>query len=193
MSAEFKRAATAALAGRRVDATDAKTVRFPENNIARVKNDILRIFKDNHITGVVCAAACGADLIALEIARDLHLKRTIVLPFNIVTFRSQSVVDRPGNWGEIYDSIIEEAQTNNELIVLNLSSKNQTAYEATNQVILDQAVCMSEKQAAALYETRSLKAVVVWEGQSRGNDDITAAFAQEAQRRDFEMLEVITI
>ena len=193
MTVESKCVVTAALAGRRIDAADAEAARFPEANVARVKEDIHRTFQQNHVTCLVCAAACGADLLALEVARDLQLERKIVLPFDVGTFRTRSVVDRPGKWGEIYDRIIVEAQTRGELIILNASGEDQTAYEATNQAILDQAISMSEKQIFGPDRARSLKAVIVWDGRSRGDDDVTAAFAQEARRRSFEIYEVITV
>ena len=47
---------------------------------------------------LVCSAACGADLIALQAAGRVSLRRRIVLPFEPSRFRDSSVVDRPGDW-----------------------------------------------------------------------------------------------
>jgi hypothetical protein len=47
---------------------------------------------------IVCAAACGADLIALDEAGKLGVRRRVVLPNPKARFRANSVVDRPGAW-----------------------------------------------------------------------------------------------
>ena len=60
-----------ALAGRRIDAVNAKERRFPLANVELVRKRIREMLKTEDATAVVCSAACGADLIALSEAASL--------------------------------------------------------------------------------------------------------------------------
>jgi hypothetical protein len=106
-----------ALAGRRVDASDATQKRFPAENASAVKRQIRDFLQSNDASALVCAAACGADILALEAAGELGLRRRIVLPFDKATFRASSVVDRGGDWGERYDRVVSEVEGQGDLFV----------------------------------------------------------------------------
>ena len=77
----FPVSAVAALAGRRIDAPDAKEARFPPANVARVRERIAAALREHDVVALVASAACGADLIALDEAAKLGIRRRIVLPF----------------------------------------------------------------------------------------------------------------
>lgn len=94
------------LAGRRTDAATAATKRFPLSNVPFVKQHLHRLFQTEGFTMLICAAACGADLLALEVAGELGISTHIILPFAPELFRLTSVVDRPGDWGPRYDQLI---------------------------------------------------------------------------------------
>jgi hypothetical protein len=51
---------------------------------------------------VVASAACGSDLIALDVAGELGLERRVILPFEPNRFAETSVEDRPGEWRTLY-------------------------------------------------------------------------------------------
>src|SRR4051794_10091073 len=87
-----------ALAGRRIDAPGAPP-KFPLDSLALVKERVRGLLVQQKTDVLVCAAASGADLIALGEARALGLRRRIVLPFAVGRFRSASVTDRPGDSG----------------------------------------------------------------------------------------------
>src|SRR6202007_3063310 len=87
----------------------------------------------------VCSAACGADLIALEEAERLGLRRRIVLPFPAKRFRETSVTDRPGEWGALYDRLIGEAKAAGDLVVLSGTGDDDAAYAAANTTIVHEA------------------------------------------------------
>src|ERR671936_863361 len=97
-----------ALAGRRIDAASASPARFPGENIGMVAEALQRLFRTEGATAVVSSAACGADLIALREAGALKLRRRVVLPFAAASFRGSSVTDRPGEWGPLFDAIVQE-------------------------------------------------------------------------------------
>ena len=64
-----------ALAGRRIAAEDAYPVRFPSNHIEKVKKKLSSFFIASKPDYLVCSGACGADLIALDVAGKLNIKR----------------------------------------------------------------------------------------------------------------------
>src|SRR5689334_9121270 len=97
-----------ALAGRRIDA-DGAPVRFPLKQAPSVKGRLTRLLRGLQPDALVCSAACGADLLALEAAAALQIPVTIVLPFAPERFRKTSVVDRPGNWGRRFDAVMKRA------------------------------------------------------------------------------------
>jgi len=175
-----------ALAGRRVDAINAEEVRFPLHNVERVSNNVGALLEEHSATAVVCSAACGADLIALREAGKLGLQRRVVLPYSREKFREGSVVDRPGDWGELYDSILDEVDEKGGLVILNLA-KDDEAYSATNRAILDEAVSLGMKCS------ETVGATLVWDGSSRGKNDYTEEFGSEARKRGLPTYEVPTL
>jgi hypothetical protein len=111
-----------AVAGRRIDAEDAETARFPLANLPLVRERLTAYLAARGATRIVVSAACGADLLALEAARAAGLPRRIVLPFDRKTFRTTSVTDRPGDWGRLYDALLAEAAAAGDLIELGLTA-----------------------------------------------------------------------
>src|SRR5438552_4042532 len=92
-----------ALAGRRIDAEGAPA-RFPLDQAPRVRERLDALLLELRPAALVCSAACGADLLALEAAAALNIPARIVLPFEPGRFRTSSVVDRPGDWGPRFDA-----------------------------------------------------------------------------------------
>jgi hypothetical protein len=174
-----------ALAGRRVDAEQAKEPRFPPGNFEIVRVRLRALLQDEGATALVSSAACGADLIALSEAGALKIHRKVVLPFERERFRKTSVVDRPGEWGLLYDGILDQIEASEDLVLVERASV-QEAYLAANQMILDQAISMATQSC------KSVKAVLVWDGKPRAGD-ITEAFGREAQKRHFPLIEISTL
>jgi len=175
-----------ALAGRRIDTPKADPKRFPAENADKVKQQIQDFFKEHSATALVSAAACGADILALEVAGELGIRRRIILPYDKKSFRASSVADRPGDWGERFDRIVAEVEPHGDLVEYFYDKDQEDTYYATNHDILDEA---EEVAAAAKQE---LTAAVIWNGESRGDDDVTAHFLEEAKRRDLNVTEIMT-
>jgi hypothetical protein len=174
-----------ALAGRRVDAPDAKEKRFSPENAESVKERIRKFLQTENATALVSAAACGADILALEAAGELGIRRRVVLPYDKVTFKHASVLDRPGDWGERYDLILTEVDEKGDLIVDDYD-EDEESYFAANHDILDQAEELAEETG------QQLSAVVVWNGQMRGEEDVTRHFLEEAKQRGLKVTEIDT-
>jgi hypothetical protein len=175
-----------ALVGRRIDAPEAATPAFPGANVERVRADLLQLLNDQSVNVLVCSAACGADLLALEAAETLGIRRQIILPFEVGRFRAGSVVDRPGNWGPIFDRIVAAAANDGGLAVLSLESSEDDSYVQTNHTILEVAIGLAsstgDRPAAA----------VVWDGVPRENGDFTDSFRKVAMARGLEVFEIST-
>jgi hypothetical protein len=178
-----------ALAGRRIDAEDADVARFPLDQAEQVKQRLHTLLRDLRPDALVCSAACGADLLALEAAAALDIPATIVLPFEPAVFRASSVVDRHGDWGPRFDAVIDRAPAE-RIHVLELDDgAEDDAYAAATEAILDHAQKLATQAAG---EEAQLIAVTVWDGVSRGDGDLTDYFRQHAARRGFEEQEIRT-
>jgi hypothetical protein len=187
-----------ALAGRRVDPPNTDTSRFPPENVELVRERLRSFLEDRQAAALVCSAACGADLVALEVAKTLGLRRRIVLPFGPERFRETSVVDRPGNWESLYDRTIDAVMQAGDLVVLDGAGEGGAAYAAANERILDEMLQLAGVAAALGHKStgyippETALAVIVWDGQSRGEDDATERFADSARRRGLAVEAVMT-
>jgi hypothetical protein len=175
-----------AVAGRRIDAEGAEERRFPAGNEAVVTARLRDVMVSANGQAVVCSAACGTDILTLETAAHLGLRRRVVLPFSRRQFRASSVVDRGENWGRRFDAILEQL-TDSNIVELNLQPGDKNAYIAANAKILDEAT-----EWAASSKSRAL-AVVVWNGFSRGPADVTDAFRRLAIDRNLKPMTVLTL
>lgn len=164
------------LAGRRIDAPGAPA-RFPLDRVDAVRDRLRELFAHRGATHLVCSAACGADLVALEVARSLNLRTHIVLPVPPTRFRETSVVDRPGDWGATFDAALDYARGHGEVLVLG-SREDDEAYAAVNEALFE---------TSARLDSGHVDAVVVYEGRSRGEGDLTEHFAERALARGLDL------
>jgi hypothetical protein len=163
--------AVAALAGRRIDAEDAKVSQFPLAMIPIVRHALSDLLRKEAVSLLICSAACGADLLALDAALEAGIRCRIILPFEQSRFRQTSVIDRPGDWGALFDRIVSLVDSRGELIVLRDDQSDERAYQRVNEVII--------REASAASIPRRL-AILVWEGRPRLQDDATAEFSRLA-------------
>lgn len=176
-----------ALAGRRVDAKGQNPPRFPSTLEAaemvryRIRNKLLNL----QATVLVSSAACGADLLAISEAGKLGLRRRIVLPFNRDRFRATSVTDRPGDWGPLYDGELDAVQAHSDLVIAPVAPEKNPCLE-TNHAIIEEALAL----ARTLRD--SVGAVRVWEGESRGEGDLTEEFGAYARKKGLSVFDVMT-
>jgi len=182
-------------AGRRVDAADAEEGRFPLGNADRVAREVRSRLASAGAEALVCSAACGADLLALDAARRLGLRARVVLPFAPERFRRTSVVDRPGSaawdWGALFDESVKRAGDAGDLVLLGAEGDETAAYVEANRRLVGEALGLA-REAGRGGEGRVL-ALVVWEGAPRGEDDLTADFAGRARRAGIPVEEVLTV
>jgi hypothetical protein len=180
-----------ALAGRRIDAPETDPSRFPLKNVPIVRERLAALFSAEHARTLVCSAACGADLIALEEAERLGLRRRIVLPFSPKRFRGTSVTDRPGDWGPVFDRLVAAAEAAGDLVILDSTGEGDAAaYAAANQRIIKEAEALA--QATAGGAPLRPVAVIVWEGSARLRTDASGELLNLALQAGFEERSVLT-
>jgi len=174
-----------AVAGRRIDPPDAAFERFPLHHRDRVRQAIASVLAARPVSAVVSSAACGADLLALEAARDLGIRRRVILPFAVDRFRATSVIDRPGNWGPLFDVLVADAAERGDLLVL-AADDGEEAFARANLAIL------AEGDALAVAANAVKRALIVWDGASRGREDLTDQFRAAAIARGWVVDDVPT-
>ena len=180
-----------ALAGRRTDEVNSDVARFPLQNVEAVRERLRTLFVDRRASVLVASGACGADIVAHEVARTLGMLRILVLPFPPMLFRELSVTDRPGEWGPAFDTLVADARLSGDSQLIVEASSNESpnaAFARANELIIDRALSLAARTAG-----ENVLAVVVWEGAIRGKDDLSAAFEAYAQRRRVETISVSTL
>jgi hypothetical protein len=175
-----------ALAGRRIDAAEAPE-RFPLRRCPEVAALIRDALIEVRAQVLVSSAACGADLLALDAAGVLGIRRRVILPFDAATFRVHSVTDRPGDWGALFDRILSEVDRAGDLVRLERQLAVTSAYQEVNCALLAEGAAMAAGSGAARV------AMVVWEGHPRGVNDLTENFRREAIAGGWIAREVLTI
>ena len=182
-----------ALAGRRIDAEGAPA-RFPLKQAPSVKGRLTRLLRGLQPDALVCSAACGADLLALEAAMALKIPVTIVLPFAPERFRETSVVDRPGDWGRRFDAVMKRATngaTADRIHVIEPpAGGDDDVYVVATDAILDDAQKLAAKAAPAKRPNwlRSSSGRAA----SRGEGDLTEYFRHSALKRGFTEKVILT-
>ena len=185
-----------ALAGRRIsDAETGETGEFMLAHISAVAERIRAALTSQRASTVVGSAANGADIIGLCVARELGIRFHIVLPFDVDHFRKVSVVDRPGDelWGWLYDSLVQEARSRDDLILLGRSSDDDAAFDAANERVVDEARHLAKehvRHVASADSDHLVTGIAVWNGKSYGERDKTASFCNLLRRYRIPMMTI---
>lgn len=122
-------------AGNRIDTADRENPRFPERNLAWFEARLRRFLGELRPTGVVSAAAGGADLLILDVARSLGLRTEVVLPLPVDDFVRRSVADHGSGWMDRFDRVLPD---HSAAVVHDLSDREDW-YVRGNDLILDHA------------------------------------------------------
>lgn len=170
-------------AGNRVDAPDRAEPRFPADAVAPVEQRLRRLLAELGPTGVVGAAASGADLLVLDTARELGIPMWITLPLPPEQFLAASVADQGQEWVDRYRRVTDAARA---VDVTDLSDHDDW-YLRGNDAILDQA----EAVAAELdeHEKPGTLALVIRPADHDGSS-ATDDFARKAKARGMPVIDL---
>jgi hypothetical protein len=86
----------------------------------------------------------------------------------------------------LYDILLNEVEKGGDLLVIHANSEDN-AYPEANHAILDQALSLGQQLQDLV------TAVLVWDGKSRGEGDLTEKFGVYARNRSIPVVEVMTL
>ena len=98
-------------AGHMIDDARRAVPRFPASLEAAVRRELQTRLPALAPAAVYASAACGADLLCLEIARELGAETHVVLPFPAADFRRVSVDFASASWGERFERALAAASS----------------------------------------------------------------------------------
>lgn len=173
-------------AGRRPDSPDTTAVRFPPQNVVGVREEIRAELLKQKPSDVVSGAACGTDLLLLDVAGELRIRRHIVLSGSREDFRKSSVADRPGGWELLYDRIIDTTVSEGGVKTMKLPP-GQEGYFAANLELIKMAEALASQRGSHVL------AIAIWNLESRGADDVTEHFIRSARGRRHQVIELSTL
>jgi hypothetical protein len=178
----------AVVAGRRIDAPEATEHRFPVSAVSNTKSAVKRLLASSGVRVVVASAACGADLLALEAAAGLGIRTRILLPFERERFRATSVVDRGEDWGELYDSLLDQAEARGDVIVLeDEKGDDDAAYARATRRIIEEALGLARESGSATL------AIAIWDEIPRAHGDATKDFVERATAAGMSVTSIRTV
>ncbi|MFO1406223.1 MAG: tetratricopeptide repeat-containing protein [Steroidobacteraceae bacterium] len=99
------------LTGNMIDLPGRDVPRFPPELEPVVRRLLRERFSALRPLAVYGSAACGADILGLEVAHELGAEIHVVLPFPPSEFREASVEIVAGDWGERFDRLLGLAAT----------------------------------------------------------------------------------
>ena len=100
-----------AFSGHMIDAPGRTPPRFPAKDEARVREQVMDRMAALSPAAVYGSAACGADLLFLEAARELGCETHVVLPFPAQAFRGTSVDYAGADWAGRFERALAAADS----------------------------------------------------------------------------------
>ena len=100
-----------AFAGHMIDAPDRESPRFPASAEPAVREALRARLAAIAPVAAYGSAASGADILCLEVARELGAETHVVLPFPAADFRRASVDAGGGDWGERFERALAAADS----------------------------------------------------------------------------------
>ncbi len=97
--------------GHMVDPPERANPRFPPSLVPAVRDALRQRLSAMAPLAAYGSAACGADLLCLEVARELGCETHVVLPFPAAEFRRTSVDFAGGDWGERFEDALARADS----------------------------------------------------------------------------------
>ena len=97
--------------GNMIDRLDRPVPRFPATGEAGVRAALREHIAALKPSAAYGSAACGVDIICLELAREFGAETHIVLPFPPEEFRPVSVDFAGGDWGVRFDRVLAAAHS----------------------------------------------------------------------------------
>jgi len=156
--------------GHMLDAPGRARPRFPAAIEATVREAIRARLAALQPFAAYGSAACGADLLCLEVARELGAETHIVLPFPPTAFRRTCVDFAGGDWGDRFERALASADSVT-IASDHAASGSVATYEYANLILTGMG-----SLRAQLVQT-DLRALAVWDPSAPGLPGGAAALA----------------
>lgn len=172
-------------AGNRIDSDDRAHPRFPAGAVPIVEERLHRFLGEVRPTGIVSAAAAGADLLVLDVARDLGLRTEVVLPLPEGQFVERSVADQGEEWVRRFRRVRDHSTVHQADL-----SADPEWYLAGNQLVIDEALrLVAAHNATSDWEAEEgLLALAVRPADDAGS--VTADFVHRARQRGLTTIDI---
>ena len=166
--------------GNMIDRADRPIPRFPATEEAVVHAAIRERIAAHKPSAAYGSAACGVDLICLELAREFGAETHIVLPFPPEEFRKVSVDFAGGEWGLRFDRALAAA---NSVTIASDHRASQSAatWEYANLVFTG----MGRLRAPAL--GTEMRGLVAWDPSVAGLPGGAASLVEIWHARNLEV------
>jgi hypothetical protein len=164
------------LTGNMIDREGRPVPRFPaglESAVRQAMRDSLQAARPLAAYG---SAACGADILGMEIVHELGGEIHVVLPFPPSEFRTASVDVAPGDWGARFDRLLEVAST-----VTIASDHRASGSVATFEYVNLLMTGLGQLRAELLDTT--LLGLAVWDPEAGGAPGGSASVVEAWERR----------
>ncbi len=171
-------------AGHRIDSPGRSIPRFPPDLEEKVRRGITERLSALDAGIAYSAAACGSDILFLELMIERQAEINIVLPFDVQDFRSRSVTSAgSGGWIDRFDKVLRAAAR-----VVNTArfSSSESGLEFT---YCDRVSDGLAKMRADFLDTQ-LVCLAVIEPASEAKRGGTVARVREWQRRSWRVEEI---
>ena len=168
-----------AFSGHMIDAPGRTPPRFPAKDEGRVRERVMDRMAALSPAAAYGSAACGADLLFLEAARELGCETHVVLPFPPEAFRATSVDYAGAGWAERFERALAAADS--VTVASDHAARGSTAtFEYANLVLTGMALLR-----ACLLDT-SMRALAVHAPAGDALGGGTAAVLASWQRRGLD-------
>jgi len=152
-------------AGHMIDQKGRAKKRFPPEIEEQVKGEIRRRIKEWGDVEGFSSAACGSDILFLEVLREMGKVVNVVLPYNANDFCKDSVVVAGERWKSSYHNILDDLKRKREekkpgelYIASDKKDEGSVSYENANMLLLGFATLRAHEIGA------EIKTLTVWDG-----------------------------
>ena len=169
--------------GHMIDRDDRAATRFPAAIEPAVREAVREALAADPPVAAYGSAACGADLLCLEVVRELGGETHVVLPFPPAEFRRASVDFAAGDWGERFDRALAAADS------VTIASDHRASGSAATFEYANLILTGMGRLRADVLDT-DLRALAVWDPAAEGSAGGAASVVAMWRRRGLAVEQV---
>lgn len=154
----FSRGVSVAFMGKPVDPPGAAIPAFPSSAIAVVQERLYEALKSCGASWLTSSARSGAELLALDAARRLHLRFKIVLPCDPAKFYRSYIANMPTSsgveWPKIWSTVLSQVTRRGDVIVTGTGLDDE-AWQAAGRRIVSESITLAESKSSNNIDART--------------------------------------